>query len=236
MRDYFTLNGVSSKEFGVYIADGSRFKSAERDYDTIEIPGRNGTLTLDKGRFKNVSHSYTAYIADDLSANLEGFRAWLLETSAYRILKDTINPYEYYKARYVGNFDTDKADRISASFKIEFDRMPQRFLEDGDMPLEDITGATSVFNAQRYEALPLIRAYGTGWFTIGDVKITITSASTYTDIDCELQEAYKDTLATNCNGNIVLNNGKFPSFKPGINNITLSGISKLQITPRWWTI
>ena len=64
----------------------------------------------------------------------------------------------------------------------------------------------------------------------------ITSASSYTDIDCDLQECYKDSLATNCNGNVVLTSGSFPKLNPGTNAVTLSGISKLVITPRYWIL
>jgi phage-related protein len=83
-------------------------------------------------------------------------------------------------------------------------------------------------------ALPLIRAYGTGTFTINGITVQITSASSYTDIDCDLQECFKDTLATNCNGNVVLTT--FPELKPGENTISMSGITKLEITPRWWRL
>ena len=52
----------------------------------------------------------------------------------------------------------------------------------------------------------------------------------------EDEQAYKDTLATDCNANIVLTNGKFPSLKNGANQITISGLTKLEITPRWWIV
>ena len=108
-------------------------------------------------------------------------------------------------------------------------------LKAGEKPVE-FTAAGSILNKQLTETKPLIRAYGTGSFSIGGVAIQITSANGYTDIDCDLQEAYKDTLATNCNANIVLTNGVFPTLKSGSNAITLSGITKLIITPRWWVL
>ena len=99
-----------------------------------------------------------------------------------------------------------------------------------------INSASSIFNQYEERALPLIRAYGTGSFTIGDVTVQITSANSYTDIDCETMEAYKDTMATNCNGNIVLTNGEFPYLDPGTNSISMSGITQLDIYPRWWIL
>ena len=118
---------------------------------------------------------------------------------------------------------------------MQFNCKPQRFLKEGEYSIE-FTSAGSIFNQYDTVALPLIRAYGTGTFTIGNVTVQITTANDYTDIDCDLQEAYKDTLATNCNANIVLSNGKFPSLNPGNNNISMTGITKLEIIPRWWIL
>jgi phage-related protein len=47
-------------------------------------------------------------------------------------------------------------------------------------------------------------------------------------------DAYKG--ATNCNGNIQTTDNKFPVLVSEQNNITLNGITRLEITPRWWTV
>jgi phage-related protein len=108
-------------------------------------------------------------------------------------------------------------------------------LKSGELPVS-FTAAGNLINKYLTEAKPLIRAYGTGTFSIGNRSVQITSADTYTDIDCDLMEAYKDTLATNCNNNIILTDGEFPSLMPGDNLITLSGLSGIEITPRWWVL
>ena len=84
-------------------------------------------------------------------------------------------------------------------------------------------------------ALPLIRVYGTGALAIGNVTITINSASGYTDIDCDLMDAFKGS--TNCNGNITLTSGEFFYLDPGENGISFgSGITKVIVKPRWWIL
>ena len=91
-------------------------------------------------------------------------------------------------------------------------------------------------NDTYFNAKPLLRVYGTGSFTINGITVQINSASSYTDFDCELQEAYKNTLATNCNGNITLTNAQFPYLKPGNNQITFSGISSIIMYPRTYML
>ena len=44
MRQWFTFNGKSSKDFGVYISGLNTFGAPERDVDIISISGRNGDL------------------------------------------------------------------------------------------------------------------------------------------------------------------------------------------------
>lgn len=231
MRDYFTINDKSSGDFHLYVANKNQFAGGARKIETIEIPGRNGTLSIDDGTFQNVDITYEMYGSGDVRANVAAFRDYLGSLAGYVRLEDTFDPDIYLKARYSEPFDVNGSDRRNVSFDITFDCDPRKFLKSGE-EIITVTSSTSIKNPTYGIAKPLIRAYGTGTFTINDISVQVTTASTYTDIDCDMQEAYKGT--TNCNGNIVLSNGKFPEFKNGSNNITLSGFSRLEITPNWW--
>lgn len=236
MRNWFTFNGKSSKDFGVYISGLNTFGAPERDVETISISGRNGDLTLDNGRYKNIDISYPAFIFDRFDNNIEGLRNFLLSQKGYQRLEDTYHPDEYRMARYKGGFSAKVIDELYAGeFDLTFDCYPQRYLKSGEQVIT-ITTDSSIYNEYMQVAKPLIRAYGTGTFTIDDISVQITTADDYTDIDCELQEAYKDDLTTNCNANIVLLNGDFPSLTSGDNEITLDGVTQLEIKPRWWIL
>ena len=102
---------------------------------------------------------------------------------------------------------------------------------DGEITLT--YGVHPYYNPTPFESKPLIKVTGTGTLTVNGVQIAISA--TPTTIDCELMEAYNGT--TSRNSDIVLTPNKFPVLKPGNNTITLgSGITKLEITPRWWRI
>lgn len=236
MRNYIVYNGKSFIDYGVFISGDGTFNAPERDTSKVEIPGRNGELTIDNGRYKNIPVKYPAFIYSNFDTNLEGLRNFLLTQSGYGRLEDTYHPEQFRLAKISGGFTTKPiAELYAGEFDLEFDCYPQRFLKAGEIPVE-YTAAGNLINKYLTESKPLIRAYGTGSFSVGGVAVQITSANSYTDIDCDLQEAYKDTLATNCNANIVLTNGVFPTLKPGDNAITLSGITQLVITPRWWVL
>lgn len=236
MRNFIIFNGKSFMDYGVFISGDGTFNAPERDTTNIEIPGRNGTLTIDNGRYKNLPVKYPAFIVHDFNTNIEGLRNFLLTQNGYGRLEDTYHPEEFRKAKISGGFTTKPiAELYAGEFDLEFDCYPQRFLKSGELSVS-FTAAGNLINKYLTEAKPLIRAYGTGSFTLGGVTVQITAANTYTDIDCDLEECYKDTLATNRNNYVVLTSGSFPVLKPGDNQITLSGISKLEIMPRWWVL
>lgn len=234
MRNYLIFNGYNSKDYGVYISGLNTFGGAERDVEVISVAGRDGDLTLDKGRYNNIKITYPAFIYDHFDVNVSAFRGMLLSSRGYKRLEDSYHPQEYRRARFMGEFSPDVVDWLAAGeFNIDFDCDPRRFLKEGEKVLSITTG-DKIKNQTFFDAKPLIRVYGTGTITIGGVAVVVTTADGYTDLDCELQEAYKGT--TNCNGNITLTDGKFPVLASGENTITYSGFTQVDITPRWWVI
>ena len=115
---------------------------------------------------------------------------------------------------------------------IVFECKPQRFLKTGETPVA-IESGESILNPTGFDAYPLIQVIGTsGVLMINDSTITFSSIDSYTMLDCELQDAYKET--TNKNSTV---SGTFPVLKPGSNTISWTGnISSVIIAPRWWTI
>lgn len=234
MKNYITFAGMDSTEFNIGISGSGTFDSPERDVEQVSIPGRNGDLLIDNKRFKNVTVTYPAFIASKFKGNFDGFRAFMLSKRGYQRLEDTYHPDEFRMAEYRGPIKPDvKVLNIAGEFNVEFNCKPQRWLKVGEIAI-DLTASGVINNPTLYEAKPLIRAYGTGTIAIGDNSITVTTASVYTDIDCEIMEAYKD--GTDCNSNITLGSDEFPSLEPGDNTITISGFSNVSIIPRWWTI
>lgn len=233
--DYLIFGDIDTRTYHVGIYGDQLASAPERDQEFVEVPGHNGDMILDNGRYKNIVVSYKAYIIKDYDVNIKGFRNALLAPSGYTRLQDTIHPDEFRLAKALP-WEVDEYGILKAGeFTMQFNCKPQRFLIEGEYPI-DVTANTTILSSSNQIAKPLIRAYGTGTFSINGISVQVTSASGYTDIDCDLQECYKDTLATNCNGNVILAQGRFPELAPGENAIVMSGFSKLEIIPRWWIL
>lgn len=232
MRDYFEFDGKDSRDFGIYVADTNQFDAPVRSIESVSIPGKNGDLTLDNGRYENIEKRYTVYIRGNIQDNIRALRSHLMKSSGYRILKDTLNPDEFYEARYVSGLEVSNSDRYRAAFELVFDRKPQRFLNSG-AELKIISTSTILLNPTEFNAYPMLRIYSSANESLIKVNgIQFDFRAHSIDIDCETQDAYWGGI--NKNGDV---SGTFPVFTPGNNTITLgSGITSCEIYPRWWTI
>lgn len=231
MEHFFIFNGKSSADFGVWISGGGTYNAPARDVSTAVIPGRNGVITFDNGRYENVQLIYPAFISRRFDERVAGFRAFLASQIGYQRLEDSYHPDEYRMALYKAGLEVATTARnIAGSFDIQFDCKPQRWLKSGEN-LRSVASGAVLYNPTRFDALPLILCSGNGTISINGTTMTVKGNSGQIYIDCELQDAYLGS--TNKNSKIT---STFPKLAPGQNTVTYSGLTGVQIAPRWWTI
>lgn len=229
------VNGKPFSDFGVYVTSRDTYNAPERDEEIIEVKGRNGSLTIDHGRYKNISVSYPCVIVDNFQDNIDMLRNFLQSIRGYVRIEDDFHPHEYRMGRISSGFSLKPNIHDDAStFEIIFDCKPQRFLKSGEQKITITTTGAVIRNPTLEESKPLIRAYGTGTLTINGETITVNSANEYTDIDCEMQSCYKGS--TNCNGNVTMTTGEFFTLASGNNTVTFTGFTSLEIIPKWWRV
>ena len=236
MRNYLKFDNAYSYTYGVYISGQGTFAAPTREYNMLSIPGRNGDLVGTEKRFENIEVTYPAFIYSNFSTNIQNFRNFLLSHFGYFRLEDTYHPDEYRLAVYPGEFEPEVVSMNNAgSFDLVFNCKPQRFLKSGEAVTSITSTGTTVTNPTLFNSQPLLRVYGTGTLEIGTQSITITDADTYTDIDCEMMDCFKGTA--NKNQYVQFSGHNFPVLKPGGNEFTFgAGITKVEVTPRWWII
>ena len=238
MADHtFTFGGTVSSTYGIYISGEGVFNAPERAVEMVTIPGKDGALVLDQGRFENIQVTYPAFnYESDLTTfrtNLANLRNALCSKRGYQRLADTIHPDEFRLGVYHSGLEITPIKYNTAStFNIIFDCKPQRFLVSGETATT-LTASGTITNPTQFDSKPLITITGTGTVTVNGVAIAVTASPT--TIDCETMEAYNGT--TSRNGTTTLSPNRFPVLSPGSNTITkTSGITQIRIVPRWWRI
>lgn len=257
-RGMITYGGRNLADFGVYISGNGTFNAPERDVKMVAIPGRNGDLTLDNGRFKNIKIKYPAFIVEDFGRNVDALRDFLGTIRGYSRLEDTYHPDEYRMARISGAFTVKPEDKLRAGkFDLTFDCMPQRWLKSGEAIIDGagsfgVATSFDVLNPTEQDALPNIKLTMDSnctktVFNINDVQLTINAPSVLQPImiDCAMQNVYGETDQANLNSYLVLDDGTFPVLKPGVNTISFTpypqegywiGGCTVDIYPRWWCL
>ena len=234
-KNYLFFADKNLREFGLVFNGTSTYGAPVRDYTTVAIPGKNGELYIDNGRFKNIKMTYHCGVKKPVDKHLRDLRNFLGTHSGYQRLEDSYQPETFRLAMLSKDIlpEVSVRGRIGV-LDLEFNCKPQRFLKSGEEETEYSNGSV-IYNDTMMRALPWIRVYGTGVLAIGDETITINSANGYTDIDCDLMDAYKGSA--NCNGNITLNSGEFFHLDPGENGVSFgSGITRVIVKPRWWML
>ena len=133
------FDGVNSLDYDIYITGEAVYNAPERAIEMISIPGKNGALALDQGRFENIEVTYHAgCFADsqeEFARKVMEFRNALASRFVYKRLTDEYHADEYRMALYKSGLELSPVRYSTASeFDITFDCKPQRFLIDGDDP------------------------------------------------------------------------------------------------------
>lgn len=237
MKNYLTFAGVSSNDFGVWISGEGTYNRPRRKYEEKAVPGRDGTLLIDTGRYENQVIEYPACIMTDMPNRIDAFINAMAENTGYQRLEDTYHPYEYRVAQFVTEtkVKTSGYRNREGQFDLAFNCMPQRFLKSGEKFIQIATSGDKIINRTNMKAKPYLRIYGTGAGTvgIGSETITINAISQYVDIDCDIMDAFKGSV--NCNANVSFTGAV--TIPPGEHGITFTGlITSVEVKPRWYII
>ena len=188
------FGNVDSSEYGIYISGEGVFDAPKRDVEQVRIPGRNGTLEIDRGRFENIEVTYPAFNYEatlaEFSDRLSDFRNALCSKIGYQRLTDTIHTDEYRMATFRSGLEVSPIKyNTGSTFDIVFDCKPQRYLKSGDKP-HTFTSNGYITNPTLFDALPIIAVTGNGRINVAGHLITVSDTTRTIYIDSELMEVY----------------------------------------------
>lgn len=130
---FFTYDGITSQDFGVYVLDVREETFTRRDIDKIPVSGRSGDLLSDLGRYDNIIVTYVCAFAENGDYGVRELNAALLSKNGYNEIHDSYYP-DYYRVGYFTGGLKPKISRLDGKAVVEysFDCKPQRYLVSGD--------------------------------------------------------------------------------------------------------
>lgn len=240
---------VNSSNYGIVVGEPPAFERPTRKQTIFNVPGRNGSVVFQEDAWEDVTRTYNVWLSENIVEDSGGdksgylaqyvaaFEEALNSQNGWNMLQDNFEPDIYRLAYYSGGDGFSNELTQYGRANLRFVCRPERFLMSGlggDMFLT--AGAHTVVNPTKFVAKPIITIIVPSPTTIkvaiGSEEIT-AEVTDYINIDCETMNAYR-LAVENMNNKI---SGKFPTYKPGSNTVTITGtITSVDIQPRWYVI
>ena len=235
----FRYKGKSSKEMHLRVLNDVGFTSPTRDVNAIQVPGRDGDLMMDNGRFNSVVRSIPCRIEAPSNVNVESVindvNNWLIDDGRFHEFGWDSDPEFKYLARVEDSVSSQRVLSRFGTTTIDFRLHPIKYLR-SSLEEQSVRNNDVIENPFNVEAKPLLRVSGmvSGG---GDLVIEIGGrplvlrgmAQSGCVIDSETQ------TITDPSGRITLfeiMRSPFPVLKPGANVIRVPAGVTVAMAPR----
>lgn len=225
MDSGFIWKDKNCKDFGLVVESGLDKPGAEANIEKTEIPGRDGTITIDRGTLKPFPLNVTFHLVDE--THIDKVKEWLSGTGKLILLN---NGDGYYMASIISQLDLEELVPTLHKGIVQFECEPCKNLFEGEKTIT-LTQAREIYNVGTYNSKPYIKIYGSGTITlnVNDNELTIKNVSNYVEIDSFIDKVFKDTEDKDDDSV-----GLTPTFQTGYNSISWTGnVQKIEIIPRW---
>lgn len=177
---HLIFGDADSADYGIYISGDGVYNAPERAVEFVDVPGRNGAIALDQGRYNNITVTYPAGVfattQEEFHEKISAFRNAILSQKGYQRLEDTYHPDEYRMGVYSSGLEVSPVNYNHAGeFELIFNCKPQRWLTVGEYPIPvdsgDILENPSVFDSE-----PLLEIEGYGSISFNGYDISLENA------------------------------------------------------------
>lgn len=153
------VNGKSSRDFGVFLIDGNIFDYPTREVEYLDVPGRSGSLTIDKGRWNNIDITYTFAAYDkDAPTKLNAWKEYLLANQGYQKIETSVES-DIYRQGVLKSASSPQISMVGGGGYVEvtFSCMPQKWLKYDDTDLIVLSNGLQIYNPTNFDARPLLQ-------------------------------------------------------------------------------
>lgn len=243
MDNYFTFNGISSLDMGLFVEKVPGRRVAEKDLEEYRVPGRSEPLHIWKQSWKPCPVKYKCWFrGNPPEKQLHEIAEWLHGAPVRSRLEDSYDTTVYHWAAYKGGADVDMLMREVGKFTVEFTVGAQAFLKAAETPFTFTKSGGFLNNPTPWATKPLIHVVGavSGALQVGSSTLLLVfpdSAVHDIWIDCEEQEAWEVVDGVEVSTNSYIGGADFIEIQPGRNDVTFpSSFELVAIYTRAYTL
>lgn len=221
------FNGAKSSYYGLLVSEYPTIPCVNEDVEEVEIEGRNGSLLIKKGTYKNreLHIKFKMIDSDYFWSRFKKAETWLSNIRDNRLLYDRKDKCFIVKRVLFG--DISKELRLYGEFEVTF--IVEPFLQDMSLFSRSwLENEYVITNQGDFETFPELKLYGNGniQVQINDDIFTINNVVDEVTINSELMLCYGKYKENK----LLDMNGGFPVLKIGDNEIIVSSnITKTSI-------
>ena len=175
-----TFGGINASTYNVFTLSGEKiYDMPTRQVELIDIPGRNGSLPIDKGSYNNITVEYDCFCYGtnqaDFKQKISAFTNAIASKIGYQRLSDTYHPDTYRMAMFIEGLEVTKVtgNENMGRFTLKFNCKPQRYLISGEAEIE-VSNGDVVNNPTLFDASPLLMIDGYGMVSFNGYDIEIS--------------------------------------------------------------
>lgn len=213
------FNGNKSSYYGLLVSEYPTIPCINEEVEEVNIEGRNGSLLIKKGTYKNreLSIKFKMLDSEYFWSRFNKAEAWLSNITDNRLMYDRKDKCFIVKRVVFG--DISKELRLYGEFEVTF--IVEPFLQDlSPFSRSWFENEYVITNQGDFETLPEFKFYGNGNIQaqVNDDTFTISNVVDEVTINSELMLCY----GKNKENKLLDMTGGFPTLKIGDNEIIVS--------------
>lgn len=254
MIENFKFGKYWLSQFGGRLLDVPKIEIAQRAFNIIDIPGRDGSSFVDYGYYKNVEFERKIGLISTITGStstelIDSLINWLAYSVGYQEFRDTQHNGCYTKAILTNFEEISRELRVYSTATLKFNRKPAWKADSGTQILtytgEQIFNGIELYNPYLLNAKPKIIFYTKNvkasniYFWFNDKQSTFIKATGYSALEVDFENL--NAISKNSETDYTVIDGTFGETLQAGKNIfkvykqpdTNNPVTKIDIIPNW---
>lgn len=234
---FFIFNGINSRDIGLKVKEFPFDIMPQKRYKEMVLDRFDGTVYTDLGTYESITFDVECLLVDNFTVEDIKRIKDVFKVGGGEIIFSH-KPDHIFEVKIINSINFISMLEKTGSCIISFKSKPFSYLKSGSN-YSVINSGVKLNNLGNDYSFPQFRVVPSNSrieITVNDKKMVFINATKPFIIDCNLEDVYgADDSELNLNNYMDINSD-FVRLVEGVNNISFSGASKVEIKPNWRVI